>query len=204
MKKIDVLKYDQIAREVFAPVYPLIAEQIVQNTGIKEGICLDIGSGGGYLAIALAKITDLNFYLLDCSQEFLAIASKNIADHGLNGRAKTLHGDVHQIPLDDCSINLVVSRGSYRFWNDQRKAFEEIYRVLAPGGMGYIGGGLGSSEIKERIFKEMRVKYSEWCDLMDGRRRDNVQTLNENLRKAGILTYEINRDDTGLWTKIIK
>ncbi|WP_198003839.1 hypothetical protein [Methanocaldococcus sp. FS406-22] len=49
--------FDEIVRNVFAPVYPVIAKQIVDRTGIKEGICIDLGTGTGALARAIAKIT---------------------------------------------------------------------------------------------------------------------------------------------------
>jgi hypothetical protein len=49
--KFDALKFDRIARDVFAPVYPAIAEQIIVRTGVVRGVCLDIGCGGGYLGL---------------------------------------------------------------------------------------------------------------------------------------------------------
>lgn len=204
MQRINPIKYDKIAREFFSQVYPVIAEQIVEKTGIREGICLDVGTGGGYLAIALAKITNLSIYALDCSQEMLSIASKNIFQEGLEERIRILQGDVHQIPLDDFSVDLVVSRGSYRFWEDQRRAFKEIYRVLARGGKGYIGGGFGSNELKEKIMSEMRSKNPEWCKEMEERQSTDLHALEKNLLEAGISAYEITRDGSGLWVKIWK
>lgn len=47
--KMDPHEFDRIARGVFAPVYPVIAAQILDRTGIRKGVCLDIGCGGGYL-----------------------------------------------------------------------------------------------------------------------------------------------------------
>ncbi|MDR3555775.1 MAG: methyltransferase domain-containing protein [Syntrophobacteraceae bacterium] len=65
-------------------------------------------------------------------------------------RSDTLRGDVAAIELPDYSVNLVVSRGSVFFWEDCRGAFKELYRVLAPGGVGYIGGGLGRPRFANR------------------------------------------------------
>jgi len=80
---MDAVAYDRIAREVVAPVYPVIAGQIRTRTGITQGVCLDIGTEGGYLGIALAGITDLKFYLMDASSEMLDIAWMNVAVSGL-------------------------------------------------------------------------------------------------------------------------
>ncbi len=52
--KINATEFDQIARTVFSPVYPVIADLIRKKTGITSGKCLDAGCGGGYLGIALA------------------------------------------------------------------------------------------------------------------------------------------------------
>jgi ubiquinone/menaquinone biosynthesis C-methylase UbiE len=144
-KDMDAKKFDTIARALFARVYPVIANQIKERTGITAGNALDIGAGGGYLSIALARITDLHITLLDKSAEMLSIAAKNIAAGGLQARLKPLRGDVHHIPLPDSSIDLAVSRGSLFFWRDQETAFKEIYRVLSPDGVAYIGGGLGNT-----------------------------------------------------------
>jgi ubiquinone/menaquinone biosynthesis C-methylase UbiE len=51
-----------------------------------------------------------------------------------------------------------MSRGSVFFWEDHCKAFQEIYRVLKPGGVAIIGGGFGSNELKDQIAAEMEKK----------------------------------------------
>ena len=47
------------------------------------------------------------------------------------------------MPFADKSFELVVSRGSFPFWEDKVGGFREVYRVLKPGGIGFIGGGFG-------------------------------------------------------------
>ena len=47
--------FARIAREVFAPVYPVIAEQVLAWSGIQSGLALDIGSGPGFFAAALVE-----------------------------------------------------------------------------------------------------------------------------------------------------
>ena len=41
------------------------------------------------------------------------------------------------------------------FWDDQRAAFKNLYSLLAPGGVAYVGGGMGSSELRRSIALKM-------------------------------------------------
>ncbi len=201
--EINAVEYDEIAREVFAPIYPVIADQIKNKTGVTKGKCLDLGSGSGYLGIALAKITELNVYLFDKSPDMLKIAARNIAASSLETKVQTLLGDVHDIPLDDQSIDLIVSRGSIFFWENRPRAFREIYRVLAPGGFTHIGGGFGTSELKKQITETMLKKKNDWHEFVKKNTgQQNLEIFNEELRSAGIPLFEINKTEAGLWIVI--
>lgn len=194
---MDVLEFDQVARKIFAPAYVAIAKQIREETGVIEGVGLDVGAGGGYLSLALAGITDLDIVLLDQLPEMQKIAEQNIIEAGLEKRLRTLMADVHEIPLEDGSVNLVFSRGSVFFWEDQVKAFREIYRVLVPGGVTFIGGGFGSVALKKQIDEKMMARQTDWLDVT--RERMNAKTManfHAALEKAGV-PYEIRQVEAG-------
>jgi len=202
---MNVKEFDRVAREVFAPVYPVIAGQIKTRTGITEGVCLDIGTGGGYLGIALAGMTDLDFYLMDKSPEMLEIANANVMVSGMQKRMRTVCGDVHDIPRADASVDLVISRGSLFFWKDKSRAFCEIHRVLKPWGKAYIGGGMGTGELYQKIRGEMERRNPERHeDGKDGRFADHRELYREALHRAGISNYTLIRGDEGLWIQIGK
>lgn len=205
MVKTKADEFDQIAREVFAPIYPVIAAQILEATGIGQGTCLDIGCGGGYLGLALAQKSELEVILFDEQAEMLAIAQRNIDAAGLESRVRTLRGNVQAIPLADGSVDLAVSRGSIYFWEDQPQALREIYRVLAPGGCSYIGGGFGSSELKRQIDIEMTSRDPEWPVKLGQRQaRNNPDRYREIMRQAEITDYQLLQADAGLWIMISK
>ncbi|MDD3852207.1 MAG: class I SAM-dependent methyltransferase [Syntrophomonadaceae bacterium] len=198
--EINAVEFDRMAREIFAPVYPVLAEQIINRTGINRGCCLDIGCGGGYLGLALARITDLNMILFDESDDMLELANGYIRESGLQSRVKTLKGDVHSIPLDDESIQLAVSRGSMFFWNDRVKAFAEIYRVLAVNSVAMIGGGFGNVELLKEIEAKMLEIDPEWNEKRRQRiGKNKVEDYRKELEQAGVSSYEIIQDETGLW-----
>lgn len=193
---------NRIARTVFAPVYPVIAEQIVDRCGISRGRCLDVGSGPGSLGIALAQASDLAVTLLDSSPDMLAIAEENVREAGLSDRVSPLRGDVHDIPLPAGSVDLVVSRGSVFFWEDLSLAFSEIYRVLAPGGRTYVGGGFGTAELRDAVAVAMTRENPDWKSFRDKNLGpDNRERVAGVLAELG-LRHRIISDDSGLWVMI--
>lgn len=153
---MNVCEFDNIAREVFAPIYPVIAEQIKQKTGITTGKCLDIGCGGGYLGIALASITELYIYLLDKSLEMLEIAASNISAAGLKTRMQTFFADVKKIPLPDQSINLIISRGSIFFGKTNKRPLKKYTGYLLRGVLLTLAAVLVRRSLKSRLLPEWK------------------------------------------------
>jgi ubiquinone/menaquinone biosynthesis C-methylase UbiE len=192
--------YSVIANEVFAPIYPVIAQQIMDRCGVSEGLCIDVGCGPANLAIALAKITSLTFYAMDFSGHILDSARENIERERLAARVTPVEGDVHRMPFANGIASLIVSRGSMRFWRNRPAAFREIRRVLKPGGRGYVGGGLGSRELAEEINREMIRRGADWGNKPkpDVRKKDATEWA-VIMEKAGFTRYELIRDDSGSW-----
>jgi len=207
-RKMDVSRYDERARGVNAPIYAYYAEKIRQATGITSGMCLDVGCGGGYLGLALARITDLNFIFMDHSAAMLERADRHIIEDGLQDRARTLPGDVHRIPLEDNAVNLVISRGSIPFWEDPQIALKEIYRVLVPEGRVYVGGGRGTPAMQEQIAADLKARGiapPEDRPRRDGPpRRMMKRDYNEILQKTGIPFFSVTKGDDGMWIQMEK
>lgn len=196
--------FDQIVREVFAPIYPIIAEQIVAKTAIKSGKCLDAGCGTGALGRAIAKITNLDITFFDQSDEMLSLAKGYANDENIGNRSTFLQGDIHSIPLEDESVDIVISRGSSPFWDDWHKAYSEIIRILKPGGMTYIGGGFGNAELREDIVKTMSQRNPNWRNSFKDRLKPERDALPSILASLNPIGYELVNDDSGFWTIITK
>ena len=207
--KINARQFEAIARTVFAPVYPIIADQIIHHTGITRGTCLDVGCGPGSLGAALAQKTDLDVLFLDQSQEMLELCEHTIDEKGLRGRAGLLPGDIGSIALPDGSVDLIISRGSIFFWDDLPQAFREIQRVLAPGGTTFIGGGFGSRSLKESIRLQM-VERNQGNDQFAQKMRTNLgpemrRRFEEGLKDAAIGDFTIlQNEEIGLWIMMRK
>ena len=195
--------FTRIAREVFAPIYPVIAEQVLAWSGIRGGICLDLGSGPGLLSVALAEKSDLSVIALDAEPAMARIAQETAAER--TGRVAPVIGDVHCMPVRDNTASLIVSRGSIFFWEDRVQAFREIERVLRPGGVAFVGGSFGTAELRDNIFAEMRRRNPNWD--RDVARRSGQATpdlLRRELAASAVASSRIREEEAGFWVEIRK
>lgn len=197
------LRMDEIARGPFAPIYPVIAGQVLSMTGIRSGTCLDIGSGPGQLALALCARSDLDILAVDPSRDVQTVALTNVLDGGCRDRVHPVCGDVHHLPVCGGAVDLIVSRGSIFFWDDPVQAFRECYRVLAPGGRTFIGGGFGTPALKEMVTRRMREIDPGWEKKVEERMqlRDQIPGM---MGMAGIPDYATVDDGTGFWIMMEK
>jgi ubiquinone/menaquinone biosynthesis C-methylase UbiE len=195
------LQMNEVAKTVFAPIYPVIARNALAVTGISSGICLDLGSGPGMLAMAVAQeAPEMEVISFDFSGYARILAQENILEAGLSDRVRLAEGDVHAMPFEDGYANLVVSRGSLFFWEDLKGAFSEILRVLAPGGATYIGGGFGNRELREQVIAEMLKRDPTWdCYAKKKSKEDDIQRFGDMFIALGCTTYRIIDDETGFW-----
>lgn len=197
--------FTRIAREVFAPIYPVIAEQVLAWSGIRDGICMDLGSGPGLLSAALAEKSGLSVIALDADPAMARFARETADGHGCADRITPVTGDVHRMPVKGDTASLVVSRGSIYFWEDRVRAFREIERVLRPGGVAFVGGSFGTAALRETIFARMRRRNPDWD--RDIARRSGwatIETLRRELTASGVALSGIREEEAGMWVEIRK
>ena len=198
--------FAEIAEEIFAPIYPVLADNMYKQTGISAGKCIDLGAGPGHLGLALAaKNPHLQVVLCDPSKDMLMLAQKNCLTVDCCDRITLQLGSAEELPFPDHSTQLIVSRGSIFFWEDQSKALDEIYRVLAPGGWACIGGGFGNEKLFLQIQEKMHAKDPGW----DKKRKERIgsqgaEHFTEILKKSSIIDYTISQENAGLWISFKK
>lgn len=201
---IEKYPFYKTATSRFAPLYPALARQIVQDFGVTEGVCVDVGGGCGSLAMALAEITDLRVYMLDIDPWAVRLCNLVVDEAGLTGRVLAYEGDAQDMPFRDEFADLVVSRGSVFFWPDQLAGLRECYRILKPGAVAYIGGGFSrilEPEIRDRLV-QWRQRYLR-DDPGDGWRPITPELI-AKARDAGIRDIEIEREPTVGWWIIMR
>jgi ubiquinone/menaquinone biosynthesis C-methylase UbiE len=96
-----------------------------------SGTLADLGCGPGYLLQLIAKeIPRLDLIGVDISEEMLRKAATNLSTLGRDNTAQFKQGDIQKLPLEDDSVDFVVSTLSLHHWSDPKSAFKEIHRVL--------------------------------------------------------------------------
>lgn len=98
---------------------------------------VDLGSGFGLDAfVAASKVGPAGRVIgIDlASKEVLSALERSSARKLRNVDFRI--GDIESPPLADASVNVCISNGGFCLVPDKRKAFEEIFRVLKPGGVG--------------------------------------------------------------------
>jgi ubiquinone/menaquinone biosynthesis C-methylase UbiE len=105
---------------------------VLEVVGDIAGLAvLDAACGTGRYAIPLAE-AGARVSGLDSSEEMLAHARRKAADCGISLDLRT--GDLHALPFEDESFDLVLSALALCHVPDLRSVMAEFARVLRPGG----------------------------------------------------------------------
>jgi len=97
---------------------------------------LDLGSGPGILACELAAEIGPNGRVMavDISPEMNAMASRRVAEAGLNDRIEIVQSDVGRLDFPDASFDAAVSTQVVEYVADVDSVLKELRRVLRPDG----------------------------------------------------------------------
>ncbi|MGI5832615.1 MAG: peptide chain release factor N(5)-glutamine methyltransferase [Thermoguttaceae bacterium] len=88
--------------------------QRAQKTGDRSARILDIGTGSGALAVALAKnVSGAELTAVDISEPALGAAKRNAGKHGVAGRIDFRHSDLFSAIAPDEKFTLIVSNPPY-------------------------------------------------------------------------------------------
>jgi SAM-dependent methyltransferase len=98
-----------------------------------DATILDVGCGGGRTIRTLAGMGKM-VYGIDYSATSVAAATKANADLIAAGRVVIRQASVSQLPFADACFDLITAVETHYYWPDPVHDFQEIYRVLKPGG----------------------------------------------------------------------
>lgn len=97
---------------------------------------LEVAPGPGYLAIELAKRGKYEITGLDISETFVDIATENAWNESV--KVDFQHGNASDMHFDEDSFDFIVCRAAFKNFSQPVEAFNEMHRVLKPGGRAII------------------------------------------------------------------
>ena len=138
---------------------------------LKPGeIVLDLGSGGGIDVLLSAKRVSPSgkAYGLDMTDEMLALARENQKKAGVEN-AEFLKGEIENIPLPESAVDVVISNCVINLSADKDRVFQEVFRVLRPGGRFAVSDVVVKGDVPAEIRRNMEL----WVGCVAGALRDS-------------------------------
>lgn len=191
---MPAMEYDEAAAERLEAVYlgpDIVAQRqdSLTRLSVSEGeSVLDIGSGPGFLATALAEATGSSGKVVgvDISKQMVDRAASKSTQPWLSYEV----ADATSLPFKDESFDVIASTQVAEYVPDIDAFCSEVFRVLKPGGRGLIlatdwDAVCWHSENPERMARVLKA-FAPHCA-----NSRLPRTLAAKVRKAGLVVDEV-------------
>ena len=179
---------------------------------IKEGdIVLDLGSGAGFDAFLAAKKVGESGKVIgvDMTEDMIQKA-RDLADKYNFKNVEFRLGDIEKLPVDDSSVDMIISNCVINLAPDKLKVFKESYRVLKKTGKMYvsdivlleelteeqrsnpklIAGCVGGANLKEEYLKIIESAGFKYNILHEDKEISKTQYKGINLESLKVELYK--------------
>ncbi len=143
-------------------------------------VMLDIGCGGGATLKRLLKRSPEGMvYGIDISEESV-VKAKNVNKQLLNKQVFVQQGSADSLPWEDQKYDVVTAVETVYFWPNLPQCFQEVKRVLKPGG-------------QFAIMIEVIEGDSIWTNVVEGMTVYSPEMLKDMLEQAGFGDVKVFR-----------
>ena len=148
---------------------------------------LDLGSGAGADVLISARRVGTTGRAIgvDMTDEMLALARQSAAEAGAHN-AEFVKGTIEQLPLEDASVDVVISNCVINLSADKSQVLREVARVLRPGGRFAVSDVIADPDMDEATKNDMQ----QWTGCIAGAL--TRQEFEQALTDAGLACIEIN------------
>lgn len=160
-----------------------------QYAALRPGdTVLDLGSGAGMDVFIAAKAVGAQGHVIgvDMTLEMIARAWNN-ALQGSYRNVEFRLGDIEALPVDNDSVDVVISNCVINLVPDKPRVFAEIYRVLKPGGRFSISDIVTHGRVPDEIRQDPHM----WAGCIAGALDEEVYV--QLIRDAGFQAVRVNQ-----------
>jgi arsenite methyltransferase len=160
----------------------------LHHAGAKKGeTVVDMGSGAGIdVFLSANRVGESGRVIgIDLTDEMLEKARRNAKENGYTN-VEFRKGDIEKrIPVDDNSVDLVISNCVINLTTNKVDTFKEVHRILKQGQ----GRMVISDLVTDKEVHGDSVDSEKWCNCIDGAL--TKENYLESIRKAGFQNPEI-------------
>lgn len=151
----------------------------------EDETVVDLGSGAGIdVFLSANKVKSGKVIGIDMTDEMLEKSRKNATD-GNYTNVEFRKGDIeNNIPVDDDTVDAVISNCVINLTTDKTSTFKEVYRILRKGGRMVI-----SDLVTDKELEQGQVNTEQWCSCIDGALTQ--ENYIESIKKAGFQNVSI-------------
>ena len=158
---------------------------------LREGeTVLDLGSGGGIDCFLAAQRVGLSGKVIgvDMTPEMIKLARKN-ASEGNHTNVEFRLGEIEHLPVEDDSIDAIISNCVINLSPDKAQVFCDAFRVLKPGGRISISDIVAVAEIPQ----EMRDNMALIAGCVGN--AEHIDVIEQLMLEAGFVDVELVLQD---------
>jgi SAM-dependent methyltransferase len=165
----------------------------------STGRLLDVGTGSGLQLKVIHGIRpELELYGIDISEAAIRVARRNLEGLDVDLRAESIESTSHE----DGFFDIVASNTSMSYWKNPVQCFNEIFRILKPGGVARLFepqkevdvdevGRIIESNLadKSRLRRFVAVSMNKFALRRGGRIGLRLYSIDELMQIAGQSTF---------------
>ena len=159
----------------------------VALASLKEGeTVLDLGSGGGIdVFLASKKVGSRGKVIgVDMTKEMLERAEASALKHGYRNVEFRL-GEIENLPIEDETVDAIISNCVINLSPDKLKVFQEAYRVLKTNGRLMVSDIVTHGELPE----DVRKSFDAWAGCIAGALEKSEYL--DTIKRAGFRNVKI-------------
>jgi len=174
-----------------SPGGPDEVRELLKGVSLHGKTVLDIGCGLGAIDLMLvSEFGAASVVAIDVEEKLLVRAAQIIEEAGMSERIRLQLVEPGPLPFPDESFDVVFSKDAIIHIPDKKTLYEDVYRVLAAGGLfvasDWLYGGMAvpSDEMKfwlEIVHLNFNLLSPENCrELLENTEFENVEVRNRN------------------------